>query len=59
MYLEDLMTVGPSLAGLPAVCVPAGVDAHNLPIGIQLIGAQRNDALLLGLAHQLQEANRG
>ena len=59
MYLEDLMTVGPSLAGLPAISVPAGKDAHNMPIGMQMIGAQRNDALLLGLAKQLQEANRG
>lgn len=59
MYLEDLMTVGPSLAGLPALSVPAGVAANNLPIGMQLIGAQRNDAMLLGLAQQLEEANRG
>jgi len=59
MYLEDLMTVGPSLAGLPAISVPVGVDANNLPIGMQLIGAQRNDSLLLELAQQLQEAQRG
>ena len=59
MYLEDLMTVGPSLAGLPALSVPAGVDANKLPIGMQLIGAQRTDAQLLALAKQLEEANRG
>ena len=59
MYLEDLMTVGPSLAGLPAISVPAGVDNNNLPVGMQIIGAQRRDATLLALAKQLEEANRG
>ncbi|HVI69828.1 MAG TPA: amidase family protein, partial [Magnetospirillaceae bacterium] len=59
MYLEDLMTVGPSLAGLPAFCVPAGVDKNNLPLGMQMIGAQRSDAVLFALAKQLEETNRG
>lgn len=59
MYLEDLMTVGPSLAGLPALSVPAGADDNKLPIGLHIIGAQRTDAQLLALAKQLEEANRG
>lgn len=56
MYLQDLMTVGPSLAGLPALSVPAGTDDKGLPIGVQLVGAQRSDALLLSLANQLEAA---
>jgi len=56
MYLEDLMTVGPSLAGLPAISVPAGADNNNLPIGMQITGAQRSDATLLALAEQIEEA---
>ncbi len=56
MYLEDLMTVGPSLAGLPAISVPSGVDDKGLPIGVQLVGAQRSDAQLLSLAKQLEGA---
>lgn len=59
MYLADVMTVAASLAGLPAISVPAGTDQHNLPIGLQIIGAQRSDALLLSLANQLQEARHG
>ncbi len=59
MYLEDLMTVGPSLAGLPAFCVPAGRDQNNLPLGMQMTGAQRSDPLLFALAKQLEEVNRG
>ena len=40
MYLNDTLTVPASLAGLPAISVPAGLDNHQLPIGVQLIGPQ-------------------
>lgn len=50
MYLADVMTVPPSLAGLPAISVPAGKTAQGLPVGVQLIGARRSDAKLLALA---------
>lgn len=59
MYLEDLMTVGPSLAGLPAFCVPAGLDGNGMPLGLQMIGAQRSDAQLFGLAKQLEGVIHG
>lgn len=54
MYLADIMTVAVSLAGLPAVSVPSGADEKGLPIGLQLIGKQRDDGLLLGLAASLE-----
>lgn len=54
MYLADIMTVPPSLAGLPAISVPAGVSNDGLPIGVQLIGAQRADATLLALAKSME-----
>lgn len=56
MYLADVMTVPASLAGLPAVSVPCGVDGRKLPIGLQLIGPQRSDARLLGLANQWEDS---
>jgi aspartyl-tRNA(Asn)/glutamyl-tRNA(Gln) amidotransferase subunit A len=54
MYLADIMTVPPSLAGLPAISVPAGVSNAGLPIGVQLIGQRRTDANLLALAKSVE-----
>lgn len=54
MYLEDIMTVPASLAGLPAISVPAGVNKSGLPIGVQLIGPRKSDAALLSLARSME-----
>lgn len=55
MYLADIMTVAASLAGLPAISVPAGKTNAGLPVGVQLIGQQRSDAQLLALAGSLED----
>ena len=55
MYLADIMTVPASLAGLPALNIPIGVDANGLPIGAQVIGRMRDDAKLLSLARQMEQ----
>ena len=56
MYLADIMTVPASLAGLPALSVPAGKTDDGLPVGVQLIGDYKTDAALLELAGKLEEA---
>ena len=38
MYLNDVFTVPASLAGLPAMSVPGGLDGAGLPLGLQVIG---------------------
>ena len=38
MYLNDVFTVPSSLAGLPAMSVPGGLDGQGLPLGLQIIG---------------------
>ncbi len=54
MYLQDILAVPPSLAGLPAISVPAGVSNTGLPIGVQLIGPRKSDAKLLALAREME-----
>ena len=54
MYLADVMTVPASMAGLPAISVPAGVTRQGLPVGAQLIGDYTSDRALLELAEQVE-----
>ncbi len=58
MYLSDIYTVPASLAGLPAISVPAAGDGDALPVGIQLVGPQLSEARLLQIAHRVETALR-
>jgi len=55
-YLADIYTLSASLAGLPAMSVPAGFGAGGMPVGLQLIGNYLQESRLLNVAHQLQQA---
>ena len=61
-YLADIYTLGASLAGLPAMSLPGGFvatdapSARRLPVGLQLIGPQFQEAQLLAVAHAYQQA---
>lgn len=57
MYLSDVMTVPMSLAGLPAISAPAGVSEAGLPIGVQLVGPMKSDALVIAAAGQMERQN--
>jgi len=50
MYLQDIMTVGISLAGVPAISVPCAVPVGSMPIGLQLFAQRGQDAQLLSIA---------
>ena len=54
MYLQDIFTISASLAGVPAMSIPAGL-ANGLPVGLQLIGNYRQEGTLLRAAHQFQQ----
>ncbi len=54
MYLMDIYTVAVSLAGLPAISIPAGFCAQR-PVGLQIIGDYFAEAKLLNVAHCYQQ----
>ena len=53
MYLADLFTVQASLAGIPAISIPNGVDNNGLPIGLQIMANAFEEKKLLGFADEL------
>src|SRR6478752_7058528 len=56
MYLNDVFTVTVNMAGLPGIAVPAGRDAQDLPLGLQLIGRPFDEETLLSLATVIEQA---
>ena len=54
MYLVDMMTVGPSMVGVPAISIPCGVG-EGMPVGLQIIAAQKHDRELLEFAAAAEE----
>lgn len=54
MYLADVMTVGASLAGIPAIVIPAG-KSDNLPVGLQIMSPAKTDSKLLNVAAAAQK----
>jgi aspartyl-tRNA(Asn)/glutamyl-tRNA(Gln) amidotransferase subunit A len=55
MYMSDFCTVPMSLAGLPAISLPAGLS-EGLPVGLQLTGPAFSENRVLGAAHALEQA---
>jgi aspartyl-tRNA(Asn)/glutamyl-tRNA(Gln) amidotransferase subunit A len=56
MYLNDVFTVPASLAGVPAMSVPAGLSAEGLPLGLQVIGRHFDEATVFAVAGALERA---
>jgi amidase len=48
-----------NLCGIPAISLPLATNEHGLPLGIQAIGRQADDGLLLQLAAQIERAIDG
>ena len=56
MYLNDIYTIAANLAGLPAMSIPAGSGANDLPVGLHIVGNYFSEARMLNVAHQFQRA---
>ena len=61
-YLADIFTLSTSLAGLPGMSIPCGFGQGEKnaqrPVGLQLIGNYFEEAKLLNVAHQYQQATQ-
>jgi len=55
MYLNDVFAVPASLAGLPAMSVPGGLDSDGLPLGLQLIGRELDEQSVLNAGLAIEE----
>lgn len=55
MYLEDIFTAPASLAGVPGLVVPAG-DIGGLPVGVQIMGPQWSEALVLRVGRLIESS---
>ena len=55
MWLNDIFTVSVSLAGLPAMSLPIGLNAQGLPLGMQLVGRAFDEAGIFKAASALEK----
>ncbi len=53
MYLNDIYTTASNLSGNPALSIPAGKDENGLPIGLQIIGKDFDEAGILKLGNYI------
>ena len=56
MYLEDVFTLPPSLAGICGLSVPCGFDQNHLPIGLQLLGPAFGEEKVLRVGYAYEQA---
>ena len=55
MYLNDVFAVPASLAGLPAMSVPGGLNRDGLPLGLQIIGPALDEQAVLNAGLAIEE----
>jgi aspartyl-tRNA(Asn)/glutamyl-tRNA(Gln) amidotransferase subunit A len=56
MYLNDVYTVSANLAGIPGISVPCGLSSDGLPIGLQLLGDNWSESVLLNLSNVYEKS---
>ena len=56
MYLNDVFTVPASMAGIPGISVPAGLDGEGLPLGLQVLGRPFDEETVFAVGAALERA---
>ena len=58
MYLSDIFTLPPSLAGIPGLSVPCGFSKEGLPIGLQILGKHFDEETLMKVGYHFEQATK-
>lgn len=56
-YVQDVLTVPASLAGLPAMSVPAGLGEDEWPVGVSVVGQWGCDEMVLEVGKAIEAFN--
>jgi aspartyl-tRNA(Asn)/glutamyl-tRNA(Gln) amidotransferase subunit A len=56
MYLNDIFTIGISLAGLPAMSIPVSLSSEGLPLGMQVVGRSFDEETMFSVASVIEKA---
>ncbi len=56
MYMQDVFTLPPSLAGIPGINMPGGLSTEGLPIGLQLCAPAFEEKRLVRVSHAFEQA---
>lgn len=59
MYLNDILTIPASLAGLPCSSVPAALNSRGLPLGIQIVAPALDEYSVLRASAVIERAVQG
>ena len=54
MYMNDVFTIPASLAGLPCISQPVALSKNGLPLGLQIIGNNFDESMVLKIAKMLE-----
>lgn len=56
MYMADALTVPVSVAGVPAISVPAGFTKEGLPVGLQVVAPHFKEEIMFQVAHKYEQS---
>ncbi len=59
MYLNDAFTIPGSMAGVPGMSVPAGLDVNGLPLGLQVIGKPFDEETVFAVCAAIKSERPG
>jgi len=57
MYLSDIFTLSPNLAGIPCISIPYGMSSNGLPIGVQILGNYFDESTLIQTSYVLERTS--